>query len=79
MRMQNILVHTLNVITFLDWLYKFGLAKNILEPVEGQGISFFGTENVLFTFNKDLLMHYSAKEIVKFTPFQMEYKSLALN
>ena len=59
----------LNAITFLDWLYKFELAQNILEPVEGQGISFFGAENVLFTFNKDLLMHYSAKEIVEFTQF----------
>ena len=48
---------------------KFGPAQNILEPVEGQGISFFGAENVLFTYNKDLLMHYSAKEIVRFTLF----------
>ena len=29
----------LNAIKFLDWLKKFGLAQNILEPVKGQGIS----------------------------------------
>ena len=75
------------LIKALDLEWNCEKVLNIIRLVLGQK-TFNGPVNgarlvcktvfVLFTFNKDLLMHYSAREIVKFAPFSMEYKSLAL-
>ena len=66
------------LIKALDLEWNCEKVLNIIRLVLGQK-TFNGPVNgarlvcktvfVLFTFNKDLLMHYSAKEIVKFTPF----------
>ena len=39
----------LNAIKFLEWLKKFGPAKNILGPVEGQGIIFLGERPLMMS------------------------------
>ena len=66
------------LIKALDLEWNCEKVLNIIRLVLGQK-TFNGPVNgarlvcktvfVLFTFNKDLLLHYNAKEIVKFTPF----------
>ena len=54
----------LNAVKFLGWLKKFGLAKNILEPVKGQGIrllsyifwSFIGNFGTIFDLKIEIYL-----------------------